>query len=1566
MLNKKSTLIGIFAIILSLSSLTYFPLSMAIDNIPIKEIEIDDSFTDNQLTDVAIEKPIISDEIIAQADNTTLTPGSYKTQAYFTQNKYISMGGYSQVFEWEKYEDVYNDPSNFAVVDFWQNNDTTNPTRNWHPLDTYGLLWSSSRIGSYYMPSIIYTPAYSEDTYIQGNVYFMCGGDMWRSAYSEWFLRMTLERYNPQNGQADYLTETIGQFWDTDENPNGSYDGTNYDGYVYEGILPNTTLIPAGYRLRATIECMLTSASYNYAQERLELRTGSTIYPTEWTVDSDNDIYDNYYHIQESRESIGIQLLMYQETYPTIELTGLENNTIYYTSTEGTITVSSESVLSQYRWDQGPFTPFTTQQVVTVPQTTGWHELLVKAYDWYDNLAEATYYIGYDTTPTNVYLYSPSNNSKVSDGYLLNFSIIDFNDAAYEWDKNGTENVLTTPFDIYPYIGTDGIHQLTIHVDDDLGSEMYEYFFNFDNTGPELLLVNVENETTLPQQKNIDLIIDDDSYPIDVQYKWDSDSYATWTPILGNFYRAYLPSIAGWHYLSVLANDSFGNEYFALYAFNTSLTLLNVDLYNLVNNSYYLGGNTVEVAITNHNNTIYYYWGSDPWTAGTAPGGIMTLSGGDALSSSPGTYILTVIVGSLVDNEEYTFKFIFTVDQMAPTLIPDAVYNESRFLDTAIFSYTISDNLTSVDNLVIYYSFDGDDNHTLQLPHQIYLYGLDDGLHNLTIIVYDIAGNYYYYYITFTIDTTSPSTSVSIIGQAIVNNIRYIPANTEIIVAVSDDDPGVSSYYKWNSTTYIPFIDSFFLPAIEGYSRLDVLANDTLGNTRVRTYWLTIDGTAPSITLSPDLNNSKINDITLLSFQVTDLLDDTIYQTRSKWDIVETSAPEDPLFTTYLLPTYKILAKIEAILSVYTQDVVGNDYNYTFHFYLDFLAPSYALVSATNSSYITGGELLDFNVLSADIGKFLYKWDDAEDYSEISDPWDIMAPIVDGNHTLLIRLEDQTGGGIYPNFVVATYVFIIDDIELIFMLPEEFESDYYYTMNYGEEFNFSINIRDRVNQTEIEGLVYDITKDVGINLSITISQFNETVYNITILATNVTNNAFTIIDFEFYQFTTNKQLVRVNIKINKQIGNFHIINYSNEIVFEDDIYIIIQLRDLLDVNGQEILYLSLNGTVNNFEYTLIDAVNYIYNLTLNSADFMNKKGDWTFEFYTFSNFYYAYANATSSISIEIQPISIVLTVGVNNLEVIYDSDLVVTALLTRSDTTPIQYVTIVFTFEIHYKNGTVSIVYLTTSTNINGEASESIRVTEDMEYIIVSASYAGGDYYDPISQLYANNIYAISAGLSTQIILIIVAAAVLFSIIIGFVIYRLVRARPFEELLEKVTDEDITKNMEKVSPGVVLTIFDQRKGPIPLISNHSLDTAEYSRRMRIGVDNFLLKIADQAYSSLGFEEHDERRRIGSINLPNEDMIGFIHGVQLANPIMRGGFENLSLIVLAEKDIGSLLLANQEFMFLEIDQLIKDLQDKKPLEVIKQHLDIIRKRSVQIMLAAQKNVKEDKKNKKEYQ
>ncbi|MHA1187546.1 MAG: hypothetical protein ACTSSK_11845, partial [Candidatus Heimdallarchaeota archaeon] len=738
MFRRKSTLIGLFAVVLSLSSLFFLPISIGVGEIenPVMDtLGVGEDLVNEQ----GLDEPISSGTTFSAQDVTTNTTGSYKVQAYFTQDTFVNLEGLEYNFEWEKYEDVKDDALSFIPVDFIRRNDTIQPNFKLQK-DTWQEMWSSLQIteaNNRRVWSVIYSPEFTVDTYIKDSVIFMMGGEIYYSQQTVFDVRVRLERFNPSTNTSVALATTSGDFTDSDDNPYNSTSG-NYYGEVYETTLANKTLIPAGYRLKATIECRVDSSTLRPSDTgaRCQIRSGQvpSMYNTEWNVDSSNDTFDNYYVLENDLESIGMQLYYYQENYPTIELTGLANNTIYTSPTNGTITISSNSILNQYKWDSDSFTSFNSPKIVSLPETTGWHTLTVQASDYFDSMAEATYIIGYDAISSEVVLHSPANNSRISGGEILNFGIYESTSVTYEWDKNSTQYPLLDPFNITSPSSFIGSHQLTIHYTDPFDTILYEYFFIFDNAPPEVLLVNVLNETTQPQGKNIDIIIDDISVPLDVQYKWDSDSYATWAPFLGNLYREYLPATAGWHNLSVFANDSYGNSITKVFSFNTSLTLLNVDLYNLVNSSYYQGGNTVEVAITNDNATIKFFWGNDPWSDGTIylSDGIMTLSGANALSSTPGTYILTVIVGN-ADDEQVEFKFLFIVDQENPTIVqtyPVPDYNGTRFLDSEIFYFTIDDNWTTTEDLEIYYSIDGQDNQTLLDPYQIYLSGLSDGLHN--------------------------------------------------------------------------------------------------------------------------------------------------------------------------------------------------------------------------------------------------------------------------------------------------------------------------------------------------------------------------------------------------------------------------------------------------------------------------------------------------------------------------------------------------------------------------------------------------------------------------------------------------------------------------------------------------------------------------------------------------------------------------------------------------------------------------------------------------------------------
>ncbi|MFW9924202.1 MAG: hypothetical protein ACFFDW_13035, partial [Candidatus Thorarchaeota archaeon] len=1264
---------------------------------------------------------------------------------------------------------------------------------------------------------------------------------------------------------------------------------------------------------------------------------------------------------------------MYQDSYPTIDITGMTNNTIYYTARNDTITVT-DSVTNQYKWDSNSYVPFSTSTTVNLPLVPGWHTLTVESTDSYNNIAVASIDVGYDLSEFNVVLHSPANNSLITDGQLLNFSIFDVTFATYEWDNDGYQVLFTTPYDLYPSEGFNGLHNLTIQTQDVFGTIDTVYFFYFDNSAPIISLYNVLNNTQQPLGKNIDVEITDYS-DLTVLYKWDIDSYSSWNPIGGSIYRTTLPASEGWHYLSVYTNDTFGQENSKLYGFFTNTSFLSVELTSMINASYYLGGNDVEITIYNFNGTVFYFWGSDTPTNGSiyysSSTNIMTLSGTEGLPNTPGVYQLTVWVGDTVDLL-HEYIFLFTVDQEAPTIIPTygIINNYTRYLDTEILYFTINDNYSLG---LVYLSINGAAFQAFSSPYSIYLNTFGEGDHSIEIIAYDIAGNFTNYLLYFTIDISSPSLTVSIPSMVQTpDGKRYIPANTLVSIVMSDDDPNSYSFYTWNSTIYIQFTDYFYLPSIEGTAILRVKANDTLGNTRIRSYTLTIDNSYPTITLNQIENNSRINFYTNLRFTITDINDDTIDTITSKWDIEALASPEESVFTAILPGLYLLFGYSHAYYTIYTRDIVGNQKTYRYDFDLDFEAPIFDLGSLENRSYIRGDSIIEFNIISTDLNLFYYKWDAALDYSILTDPYNISVPTTDGLHTLYVRVEDDSGGAIYPNYNNTKFVFTVDDIAINYITPIDFTDNYYHSMYYGDTFNFSLDVRDTVDNISIPGLSIDILVDSSYNLDISYIALNATAYEFTIEGTNVTNNLFLPISVEIWQYENHKQTITLNMKIYRQMGSIDLIDYSDEITYRDNITISFKLKNALGTTAQEIIFLKINENSLDLSYTCIDIINLIYEVTFNSEDFVSGKGTFNFTLYAESYFYYGVLNESSSISFTIKPIGITLSIEVSNRNIVFGNDLAVYATLLQMDGTAIQSQEIKFCFYISYNDNftttvdDVSFIYdenvnRSTTTNNVGIAIVPFTTTEEMKFIIIIVEYSGNQYYDPMSSQFSQFINIVPpSGLSLQMILIIVGSSVLFSIIMAFVIYRVVKPKPFDQLLEKVTEEEIEEYKVEVSPGVSLSIFDQKKGPIPLLGELSLEEPKYASRMRIGVDNFLLKISDQAYSSLGFEEHDDRRRTGSINLPNEDMVGFIHGIQLENKAVRGGFENLSLVVLADIDYGGFLLAFQEFLFPDIDLLAEALVSKEPLPAIKEHIIKIRNKSVAIIIAAQRNEKKTKK------
>ncbi|MHA1555592.1 MAG: hypothetical protein ACTSPM_01525 [Candidatus Heimdallarchaeota archaeon] len=274
LIKNKTRIISIILVILSLSSLYYYS---AIS-----------SESANPETISAIEPLALPDEpkedfcTKAIVDNDVETPGNYKTVGYFTQNNFVDLDENGYVFESEQYEDL-GSVSDYVYARFRQWNRSSSPDIFWHPLNTFGQLRSYNTINGENINSTVFSPVYTEDSYIQGKIYFMANGDVWPSRDNLWTLRVTLELFNPNTGQTTSIGTAQSRFDDTSTNP-----------WVDSIDLASTVLIPAGYRLRTTYECRLTSGTYvSDSDNNIEVRSGSTTYLHDWSIDDTNDTFDN-------------------------------------------------------------------------------------------------------------------------------------------------------------------------------------------------------------------------------------------------------------------------------------------------------------------------------------------------------------------------------------------------------------------------------------------------------------------------------------------------------------------------------------------------------------------------------------------------------------------------------------------------------------------------------------------------------------------------------------------------------------------------------------------------------------------------------------------------------------------------------------------------------------------------------------------------------------------------------------------------------------------------------------------------------------------------------------------------------------------------------------------------------------------------------------------------------------------------------------------------------------------------------------------------------------------------
>jgi DNA-directed RNA polymerase subunit RPC12/RpoP len=275
---------------------------------------------------------------------------------------------------------------------------------------------------------------------------------------------------------------------------------------------------------------------------------------------------------------------------------------------------------------------------------------------------------------------------------------------------------------------------------------------------------------------------------------------------------------------------------------------------------------------------------------------------------------------------------------------------------------------------------------------------LPDGDHTIQINAVDLAGNSNSSWYFFTIDSTLPT----IILEAPENN--SIVQNGIILNFSIVDSHLIQVNYSINGGADINLSDPFNISTLgwsDGDYTIQINTMDLAGNLNISWYFITLDSTSPAIILNTPLNNSAIQNGTILDFLI---LDSNLLEVNYSVNGGTNFSLSDPFnITTVDWTDENYTIQINAI------DMVGNSISAWYYFTIDSIPPEIILNTPENNSVVQGGVILDFSIIDPNPINANYSINGGAD-NVFSDPFQIQtSDWEDGDYTIQINATDQAG-----------------------------------------------------------------------------------------------------------------------------------------------------------------------------------------------------------------------------------------------------------------------------------------------------------------------------------------------------------------------------------------------------------------------------------------------------------------------------------------------------------------------------------------------------------------------------
>lgn len=358
------------------------------------------------------------------------------------------------------------------------------------------------------------------------------------------------------------------------------------------------------------------------------------------------------------------------DTEPYVEILSPENK-LYSTDSLTLDYSSSDANLDETFYSLNDNTNITLSGSTTFTADEGLNTIRLYANDTAGNLNSTNVDFEVDTTPPEIVLDSPTNDTEVESGLYINLSVNDANTDTVQYSLNEGSNStdFANSYDIDTSGWQDGLNNLTVYANDSAGYSSKKLFrFNItSNQPPVIILDRPTNNTPINGDGLINFTVSDTNLS-DVRYSIDGSQNST--DFTGSYDIPLSITSEGNFTLDMYANDTEGGTSSRFYIFEADNTKPSLTLYHPENITYKDSKIDLNYSSSDKNLDKTYY--------SLNGGENNTLSGNTSISILEGSNTLNIYAQDTAENIRQQ-SVVFSKDTQPPGITIINPKNQTYF-----------------------------------------------------------------------------------------------------------------------------------------------------------------------------------------------------------------------------------------------------------------------------------------------------------------------------------------------------------------------------------------------------------------------------------------------------------------------------------------------------------------------------------------------------------------------------------------------------------------------------------------------------------------------------------------------------------------------------------------------------------------------------------------------------------------------------------------------------------------------------------------------------------------------